>query len=81
MLSTLLLVGAASVAEAYTVVPMRSYMYKNIDPIVEFGQYTSHMHTFMGSDALTVNTSTSAELRQGCTSAQNANDLSAYCLF
>lgn len=32
------------------------------------GKYDSHMHTFTGSDAVTSVTTTSAELRKGCTS-------------
>ncbi|KAH8881028.1 hypothetical protein GQ53DRAFT_832724 [Thozetella sp. PMI_491] len=71
------LMGAAAV-DAYTVVAMKSFMYKNIDPVVLPGTYKSHMHTFMGSDKVTKDTSTSAELREGCTTAENPNDLSVY---
>lgn len=81
MLSTILVLGAAGVANAYTVVAMQSFMFKNIDPIVLPGQYKSHMHTFMGSDAVTKDTTTSAELRAGCTTAENMNDQSVYCMF
>jgi hypothetical protein len=63
MHSALLILGAAGAAKAYTVVAMKSFMYKNIDPIVLPGQYKSHMHTFMGSDAVTKNTNSSAEVR------------------
>lgn len=54
-------------------------MQKNIDPIVYPGEYKSHMHSFFGSDAVTINTSTSAVLQEGCTNAENPNDLSVYC--
>ncbi|KAJ5224843.1 uncharacterized protein N7469_008346 [Penicillium citrinum] len=53
-------------------------MFKNIDPIMLPGQYTSHMHSFFGSDAVNVNTTTSAELQKGCSTAENPNDFSAY---
>lgn len=67
------------VAQAYTQVNMLPFMYKNIDPIVYPGEYNrSHLHTFFGSDAVTVSTSTSAELQEGCTTAENPNDLSVY---
>lgn len=57
-------------------------MNKNIDSIVFPGQYNkSHMHSFFGSDAVTINTTTSAELQQGCSSTGNPNDLSVYCEF
>ncbi|KAH8658335.1 hypothetical protein BX600DRAFT_384022 [Xylariales sp. PMI_506] len=70
----------ASMANAYTVVQIySSFMNKNIDPIVFPGSYTkSHMHRFFGSDAVTANTNTSAELQTGCTNAENPNDLSVY---
>ncbi|KAF9884824.1 hypothetical protein FE257_001240 [Aspergillus nanangensis] len=69
---------AAGVAQAYTVTTSDLFMLKNIDPIVFPGQYTSHMHSFFGSDAINVNTTTSAELRKGCSSTGNPNDFSAY---
>ncbi|KAH7390294.1 secreted protein [Cadophora sp. MPI-SDFR-AT-0126] len=70
----------ASVAHAYTQVNVASpFMTKNIDPIVFPGQYDkSHLHSFFGSDAVTINTNTSAELQAGCTNAENPNDLSVY---
>lgn len=37
------------------------------------------MHSFFGSDAVRINTSTSAVLQEGCTNAENPNDLSVYC--
>ncbi|KAI7543075.1 hypothetical protein KC331_g7603 [Hortaea werneckii] len=65
---------------AYTQVNVASpFMYKNIDPIVFPGEYgKSHLHSFFGSDAVTINTNSSEELRQGCTNAENPNDLSVY---
>jgi hypothetical protein len=55
------------------------FMTKNIDPIVFPGQYDkSHLHSFFGSDAVNINTKTSAELQKGCTNAENRNDLSVY---
>ncbi|KAF5026727.1 hypothetical protein F66182_1145 [Fusarium sp. NRRL 66182] len=72
-----LLVGAA---QAYTQVNVgQPFMLKNIDPIVFPGEHgKSHLHSFFGSDAVTVNTKTTAELQKGCTNAQNPNDLSIY---
>lgn len=72
---------AARVTNAYTQVNIASpFMTKNIDPIVFPGQYDkSHMHSFFGSDAVTINTTTSAVLQEGCTNAENPNDLSVYC--
>lgn len=71
----------ASLAQAYTVVDSGFFMRKNIDPIVMPGEYASHMHSFFGSDAVTTNTNTSAELREGCHTNQNANDMSSYCKY
>ncbi|KAF6812379.1 oxidoreductase [Colletotrichum plurivorum] len=70
----------AGVAQAYTQVNVATpFMTKNIDPIVFPGQYDkSHLHSFFGSDAVTVSTKTSAELQKGCTNAENPNDLSVY---
>jgi hypothetical protein len=81
MLPTLALAAAASagLASAYTVTNVGRFMYKNIDPIVVPGQYKSHLHTFFGSDAVTLNTTTSAELQEGCSTAANPNDYSSYC--
>lgn len=73
--------GLARVAHAYTQVNIASpFMYKTIDSIVFPGSYDqSHLHSFFGSDAVTANTATSAELQEGCTNAENPNDLSIYC--
>ncbi|KAF9870926.1 putative short-chain dehydrogenase [Colletotrichum karsti] len=68
----------ASAVSAYTVVNVDRFMLKNIDPVVVPGQYASHMHTFFGSDAVTVNTTTSKELQAGCSTAENPNDYSSY---
>lgn len=52
---------------------------KTVDPIKFPGSYNnSHLHIFHGSDKITAHTKTSAELRQGCTSANNPCDFSAY---
>lgn len=65
---------------AYTDIDVDMFMYKNIDPIVFPGEYNkSHLHTFFGSDAITINTTTSAELQAGCSTAENPNDFSTYC--
>lgn len=77
--TTLVLSTAVSVARAYTVVAMQGFMFKNIDPIVHPGEYNSHMHTFFGSDAVNISTTASAELKTGCTTAENLNDHSVYC--
>ncbi|KAF7183186.1 hypothetical protein CNMCM7691_003021 [Aspergillus felis] len=53
-------------------------MMKNINPIVLPSQYKSHMHSFFGSDAVTINTNTSAELQAGCSTAENPNNFSIY---
>ncbi|KAF1833371.1 hypothetical protein BDW02DRAFT_570150 [Decorospora gaudefroyi] len=69
----------AHLASAYTVINVKPFMEKNIDPIVYPGSFDkSHLHTFYGSDAVTANTKSSAELQAGCTSAENPNDLSVY---
>ncbi|KAK3717449.1 hypothetical protein LTR37_005839 [Vermiconidia calcicola] len=78
---TLLTSGfAARTIHAYTQVNIATpFMYKNIDPIVFPGEYDkSHLHSFYGSDAVTVSTQTSEELRGGCTNAENPNDMSTY---
>jgi hypothetical protein len=72
---------SAHAVQAYTVINVDNFMYKNIDPIVYPGQYSkSHLHSFFGSDAVTASTKTSAELQAGCTTAENPNDLSVYCM-
>lgn len=78
-MQVLSLLLSAGLAQAYTITKVDQFMYKNIDPIVTPGQYVSHMHSFFGSDAVTANTSTSAELREGCSTAMNPNDFSVYC--
>ncbi|PSK34792.1 hypothetical protein B9Z65_1375 [Elsinoe australis] len=79
MVSTLLVLSAAAgLAHGYTVVVAKQYMLKNIDPLVVPGQYKSHMHSFFGSDAVTINTTTSAEIMSGCSTTDNQNDLSVY---
>ncbi|KAK3703258.1 hypothetical protein LTR37_014598 [Vermiconidia calcicola] len=71
---------AARTIHAYTQVNIATpFMYKNIDPIVFPGEYDrSHLHSFYGSDAVTVDTQTSEELRGDCTNAENPNDMSTY---
>jgi hypothetical protein len=80
MSAPLFLAALVGTAQAYTIVNAPSpFMLKNIDPIVFPGQYDkSHLHSFFGSDAVTVSTKTSAELQKGCTNAENPNDLSVY---
>jgi hypothetical protein len=70
----------ATLASAYTQVNVPvPFMQKNVDPIVFPGSYSeSHLHSFYGSDAVTASTTTSAELQEGCTNADNPNDLSVY---
>jgi hypothetical protein len=79
-ISLLASIFSATRAHAYTQVNVAApFMNKNIDPIVFPGQYNvSHLHSFYGSDAVTFNTTTSEELRQGCSNADNPNDLSVY---
>lgn len=81
MLSIPIVLALITEASAWTEISSRSFMFKNIDPIVDPGLFKSHMHTFFGSDAVTANTATSAQLRTGCTTAENPNDLSTYCKF
>ncbi|KAF7536473.1 hypothetical protein G7054_g4510 [Neopestalotiopsis clavispora] len=77
--NSLLWSAAFGAASAYTVTTSDRFMLKNIDPIVFPGQYDkSHMHSFFGSDAVTINTTTSAEVQAGCSSTQNPNDYSVY---
>ncbi|KAK6826529.1 hypothetical protein RU639_005645 [Aspergillus parasiticus] len=78
MRSIVLSALAAGFAQAYTVTNVRLFMLKNIDPLVVLGRYTSHMHSFFGSDAITANTKTSEELQNGCSTAKNPNDYSTY---
>ncbi|KAL0936763.1 putative short-chain dehydrogenase [Colletotrichum truncatum] len=73
-----LLLAGAGIANAYTIAVAQPFMRKNIDPVVIPGQYKSHMHTFFGSDAVTLNTNTSKELQAGCSTADNPNDFSSY---
>ncbi|KAK1712443.1 hypothetical protein BDP67DRAFT_566308 [Colletotrichum lupini] len=77
--TTSLLLAGAGIANAYTIAVAEPFMRKNIDPVVIPGQYKSHMHTFFSSDAVTLNTNTSAELQAGCSTAENPNDYSSYC--
>lgn len=74
----LLFLAGAGLASAWTELHHEPFMNKNIDPIVVPGTYTSHMHTFFGSDAVTNVMPTSSDLQKGCYSGQNANDLSVY---
>lgn len=75
-----LLLIAGSLASCYTVTNVGHFMDKTIDPIMFPGIYNqSHMHSFFGSDAVTINTSTSSELQSGCSTATNPNDFSTYC--
>ncbi|KAJ0415405.1 hypothetical protein BJY00DRAFT_293536 [Aspergillus carlsbadensis] len=76
--STLALLATAGSVQAYTIVNSGYVMRKNIDSIVLPGQYTSHMHSFFGNDAVTVNTTTTEELLGGCSTNDNPNDLSVY---
>lgn len=73
------ILAGASAASAWTEIHHKVFMNKNIDAIVVPGTYTSHMHTFAGSDAITNAMPTSADLQKGCYSGENPNDLSAYC--
>ncbi|KAH6871213.1 hypothetical protein B0T10DRAFT_466813 [Thelonectria olida] len=79
MRSLSFILAGAGAASAYTITVLDRFMYKNIDPIVFPGEYgKSHMHSFFGSDAVTANTTTSAELQAGCSTAENPNDYSIY---
>lgn len=69
----------AGAAMAYTDIRHKRFMLKNMDPIVFPGEYRSHMHSFFGSDAVTKDLPTTAELQAGCPSGENPNDLSVYC--
>ncbi|KAF2688277.1 hypothetical protein K458DRAFT_330550 [Lentithecium fluviatile CBS 122367] len=70
-----ILTGAAS---ALTDIEHKPFMRKNIDPIVLPGRYVSHMHSFYGSDIVTKDLPTTAQLQSGCPSGENPNDLSVY---
>lgn len=69
---------SATAITAYTVTNVGQFRRKNI--VVVPGEYASHMQTFFGSDAVTINTTTSKELQAGCSTAQNPNDYSSYCM-
>ncbi|KAF3154392.1 hypothetical protein TWF569_000368 [Orbilia oligospora] len=75
---SLTLLASASVVSAWTELLHKTIMHKNIDAIVSPGAYTSHMHTFFGSDAITNVMPTTEDLQQGCYSGSNPNDFSAY---
>lgn len=81
MRSIVLSALAVGLAQAYTVTNVGLFMFKNIDPLVVPGKYTSHMHSFFGSDAITAITRTSEELQKGCSTAKNPNDYSTYCKY
>lgn len=81
MRSAVSLLLGASLVSAWTEMYHEPFMNKNIDALVVPGTYTSHMHTFFGSDAITNVMPTSADLQQGCYSGTNPNDLSVYCRF
>lgn len=80
-LSLIVLLTGTSLVTAWTELHHEPFMNKNIDAIVVPGTYTSHMHTFFGSDAITNVLPTSTELQQGCYSGDNPNDLSVYCTY
>lgn len=80
MRSILSFLAGTSIASAYTVINHKPFMNKNVDALVVPGTYTSHMHTFFGSDVITNVKPTTAELQKGCYSGDNANDLSVYCM-
>lgn len=81
IVSTAVACALAAVVTAYTDIRHKRFMVKNIDPIVYPGQYRSHMHSFFGSDAVTKDLPTTADLQKGCASGENPNDLSVYCKF
>jgi hypothetical protein len=72
-------VALAGTAFGLTDIEHKPFMRKNIDPIVFPGRYVSHMHSFYGSDIITKDLPTTAELQKGCPSGENPNDLSIYC--
>ncbi|KAL3492496.1 hypothetical protein BJX62DRAFT_236095 [Aspergillus germanicus] len=78
MRSIVSILAGAGLASAWTELHHAPFMNKNIDAIVVPGTYTSHMHTFFGSDAITNVLPTSAELQAGCYTGDNPNDLSVY---
>lgn len=73
------LIALAGTAAALTDIEHKPFMRKNIDPIVLPGKYSSHMHSFYGSDAVTKDLPTTEQLQKGCPSGENPNDLSVYC--
>ena len=77
MWSTVFLLAGTAVA--LTDIEHKPFMRKNIDPLVSPGRYVSHMHSFYGSDAITKDLPTTADLQKGCPSGENPNDLSIYC--
>lgn len=69
----------AGTASALTDIEHKPLFRKNMDPLVSPGKYVSHMHSFYGSDAITKDLPTTADLQKGCPSGENPNDLSIYC--
>ncbi|KAJ0426199.1 hypothetical protein BJY00DRAFT_307696 [Aspergillus carlsbadensis] len=78
MRSLITILAGAGLASAWTELHHAPFMNKNVDAIVVPGTYTSHMHTFFGSDAITNVLPTSSELQAGCYTGDNPNDLSVY---
>jgi hypothetical protein len=81
MMRAVTLLLAAGAASALTDIDHKPLFRKNMDPIISPGKFVSHMHSFYGSDAITKNLPTTAELQKGCPSGENPNDLSIYCTF
>ena len=67
MRTAFLLSLAGSVA-SLTDIEHKPLFRKNIDPIVVPGKYVSHMHSFYGSDTITKDLPTTAQLQAGCPS-------------
>jgi hypothetical protein len=77
MRSLISILAGAGLASAWTELHHAPFMNKNIDSIVVPGTYTSHMHTFFGSDAITNVLPTSASPGAQILSKNNSIPLAA----
>jgi hypothetical protein len=80
MSKLILLLAAAGLTHTYTDTDASQFMMKSIDPLVMFGEYKSHMHSFFGSATVDRDPPTSNELRVGCSVARSMRDDFLSCI-
>lgn len=71
---------AAGGVDAFFRVTCSPFKRERIDPVVNFGVESKHMHTFFGNRGISANTASGDELRNNdaCTSCTNQLDRSSY---